>query len=86
MDTLTKSKRSVLMAKIKGKRTKIERLVGLTLKNQGLKFKANPKMYGHPDIIILKGKIAIFLDGCFWHGCKKIKLYLNLMLIIGNQR
>ena len=73
MDTLTKDKRGKLMAKIKGKDTKIEKLVRLTLKNQGVKFKANPNMYGHPDIIIPKRKIAIFLDGCFWHGCKKDK-------------
>lgn len=73
MDTLTKDKRSELMAKIKGKGTKMERIVRLTLKGKGIKFKANPTIYGHPDIIIPKSRIAVFLDGCFWHGCKKDK-------------
>src|SRR5437868_5930905 len=26
---------------------------------------------GRPDFIFPKQKIAIFVDGCFWHGCKK---------------
>ena len=25
-------------------------------------------MTGHPDFVFLKQKIAIFVDGCFWHG------------------
>jgi len=26
---------------------------------------------GRPDIIFLKQKVAIFVDGCFWHGCSE---------------
>lgn len=25
-------------------------------------------MSGHPDFVFLKDKLAIFVDGCFWHG------------------
>lgn len=25
---------------------------------------------GHPDFFFAKGAIAVFLDGCFWHGCE----------------
>ena len=24
---------------------------------------------GSPDFVFLKGKLAVFVDGCFWHGC-----------------
>lgn len=24
---------------------------------------------GKPDLVILSLKLAIFVDGCFWHGC-----------------
>ena len=29
------------------------------------------KVYGKPDFVFLKKRIAIFVDGCFWHGCKE---------------
>lgn len=33
-----------------------------------LKFNVS-KLVGKPDIVIPRLKIAIFMDGCFWHGC-----------------
>ena len=39
---------------------------------RGLGFVYQPKgIYGKPDFVNLKQKIAIFVDGCFWHGCPK---------------
>lgn len=29
------------------------------------------KLPGTPDFVFSKKKIALFIDGCFWHGCKK---------------
>jgi DNA mismatch endonuclease (patch repair protein) len=26
---------------------------------------------GHPDVVFPKQRIAVFIDGCFWHGCPK---------------
>jgi DNA mismatch endonuclease (patch repair protein) len=31
----------------------------------------HPKLPGSPDILISRTKTLIFVDGCFWHGCKK---------------
>ena len=31
-------------------------------------WKRNYKVIGHPDFVFLDKKIAIFVDGCFWHG------------------
>lgn len=28
-------------------------------------------VYGHPDFIFRKQKVCVFIDGCYWHGCKK---------------
>ncbi len=30
-------------------------------------------LVGTPDFIFPKSKVAIFIDGCFWHGCPKCK-------------
>ncbi|MGW5608862.1 very short patch repair endonuclease [Streptomyces sp. NPDC003753] len=41
----------------------------------GLRYRVNVPVPGMPrrtiDIVFAKAKIAIFLDGCFWHGCPK---------------
>jgi DNA mismatch endonuclease (patch repair protein) len=37
-------------------------------------WRRHPKtIYGKPDFIFKLPKIAVFVDGCFWHGCKRIK-------------
>ncbi|MCR4315541.1 MAG: very short patch repair endonuclease [Planctomycetes bacterium] len=28
-------------------------------------------LIGNPDFVFAKFKVAVFVDGCFWHGCKK---------------
>jgi DNA mismatch endonuclease (patch repair protein) len=30
-----------------------------------------PDILGNPDLLIQKGPVAVFVDGCFWHGCPK---------------
>ena len=30
-----------------------------------------PNLYGSPDFVFRREKLAIFVDGCFWHGCKR---------------
>jgi len=70
-DILSKSERSLLMSKIKSKNTKPEKLLCHILKKLGLKVFKHPKMCGSPDFFIRDLGIVVFLDGCFWHGCKK---------------
>ena len=33
----------------------------------------HPRMFGKPDFIFRKAKVALFVDGCFWHGCPRCK-------------
>ncbi|MFF1356929.1 very short patch repair endonuclease [Streptomyces sp. NPDC058297] len=43
------------------------------LNTAGLRYQVNVPVSGMPrrriDIAFLKAKIAVFMDGCFWHGC-----------------
>lgn len=71
VDNLTPEDRRKTMRAIKGKRTKLERrlfsmLAGMCLK--GWKQNAN-NVTGKPDVVFIDQKVAIFVDGCFWHGC-----------------
>ena len=34
-------------------------------------WRRHAKVIGKPDFVFPKAKLAIFVDGCFWHGCKK---------------
>ena len=69
MDILNKTQRSHNMASIKSKNTKAERVLRLALWHQGIRYRKNwRKLPGSPDIAITKYKIAIFVDGDFWHA------------------
>lgn len=71
-DTVSKNKRSEIMSAVKSKNTKMEIAFRKTLWQEGFRFSKNSsKYFGKPDIILRKYKTVIFLDSCFWHGCKK---------------
>lgn len=57
------------MSKIRSKETAIERLVFRELRKKEIYFQKHyKKALGNPDIALSKKKIAIFIDGDFWHG------------------
>src|SRR3990167_1504115 len=68
MDRITKEQRSYTMSKIRGKNTKPERVIFKLLKSRGLSFKKHYKLLGNPDVVFPKARIAVFIDGDFWHG------------------
>lgn len=71
-DNVSKKKRSEIMSRIKSKNSKIEILFRKELWKQGFRYSKNStKYFGKPDAILLKHKTVIFIDSCFWHGCKK---------------
>ncbi len=71
MDTMTKEQRSYAMSRIRSKWTLQEKKIHNILKGRKIKHKMHPKMFGSPDMLIGDTKTAVFLDGCFWHGCPK---------------
>lgn len=67
-DFLTKEQRSYNMSRVKSKNTKPEKLIFKLLTARKTKYRKHYKIYGKPDIALPKHKIAIFIDGEFWHG------------------
>lgn len=60
------------MSRIKSRDSKIETFFRKELWKRGLRYRKNSsKYFGKPDIVLPKYKIVIFIDSCFWHGCKK---------------
>ena len=58
-----------IMSAIHSRNTKPELLLRKALWAQNCRYRINVKgIYGHPDIVVKKYKIAIFVDGDFWHG------------------
>ena len=68
MDNLSKEKRSKIMASIHSKDTRPELILRKALLAKGLNFEVNYCTY-KIDIAFPDQKIAVFVDGCFWHGC-----------------
>ena len=69
-DIFDAEKRSAIMRVVKSKNNKSTELQLIDyFKVKGIKgWKRNYKVKGHPDFVFLDRKIAIFVDGCFWHG------------------
>lgn len=66
---ITTKKRSDLMRKIKSNNTSPEIKLRKALWAQGIRYRIkNESIPGKPDIAIKKYKLAIFVDGEFWHG------------------
>ena len=67
-DIFTKEKRSEIMKRVRNKNTNIELILRKALFKRGLRFRVKNKLFGKPDIIFPREKVAIFCDGDFWHG------------------
>ena len=71
MDRLTPQQRHFNMAAIQGRDTKPEMVVRKWLWGSGFRYRLNHKrLPGKPDIVLLKYRTCIFVNGCFWHGHK----------------
>ena len=69
MDVLTKEQRRKNMQHIRSKNTKAEMLLRKELWHCGIRYRKNHKLLpGRPDIAITKYRIAVFVDGDFWHA------------------
>ncbi len=69
MDVLTKEQRHRNMKNIRSKSTKPEVMLRKALWSKGIRYRKNYKdVPGTPDIVLTRQKIAIFVDGDFWHA------------------
>jgi DNA mismatch endonuclease, patch repair protein len=72
VDRFSKKIRSKIMSSIRSKNTWPELRIRKLLWASGKRYRIHDKsIFGTPDISSRKNKIAIFIDGCFWHGCKR---------------
>lgn len=76
MDRISKEQRSRNMAAIRSRGNQTTEIAFLKLlrtsKIIGWRRHSN-RVVGVPDFIFPKHKLAIFIDGCFWHGCPQCK-------------
>lgn len=76
MDTHSKKQRSYNMSQIKSVNTTPELIVRRLLWANGIRYRINfKKLPGSPDLVFIKRKKVIFINGCFWHKheCTKFK-------------
>jgi len=73
-DKISKEKRSKIMSCIKSKNTKIELKLRKTLWKKGHRYRIHKKLPGSPDIVLVNKRLAVFVDGDFWHGYQFEKL------------
>jgi DNA mismatch endonuclease (patch repair protein) len=70
MDTLSPAARSRVMSLIKQRDSKIEQRLRTALWRHGVRYRKNVQIKGTPDIVIGRLRLVIFVDSCFWHGCR----------------
>jgi DNA mismatch endonuclease (patch repair protein) len=72
-DVFSIRKRSEVMSRIRSRGNKATEiaLAKLFRRNKITGWRRNQKIFGKPDFVFYKLKLAIFVDGCFWHSCPK---------------
>ena len=75
MDHVSKEVRSQIMAAVRSRgNTTTELALGKLLWASGVRgYRKHWKVSGKPDFAWPGRKIAVFVDGCFWHGCVRCK-------------
>ena len=68
MDVFSKAQRSAVMARVRSKDTKPEKIVRSLLHRLGFRFRLHrADLPGTPDIVMPGRGIVVFVHGCFWH-------------------
>lgn len=72
-DVFTPAKRSQVMSRIRGNGNKDTELalIAIMRRNGITGWRRNQPVFGKPDFVFRKQRLAVFVDGCFWHGCPK---------------
>ncbi len=76
-DVFTVAKRSQIMSKVRstGNASTELKLIAEFKERKITGWRRKSKIFGHPDFIFPKLRVAVFVDGCFWHGhdCRNTK-------------
>lgn len=69
-DIMDSRKRSLLMGRIRAANTTPELAIRRALFALGYRFRVHgTKLPGRPDVVFGPARVAVFVHGCFWHGC-----------------
>lgn len=71
-DTFSTAKRSQIMAAVRSRGNKATELslIRIFRENRVSGWRRNVQIHGKPDFVFRDQKVAVFVDGCFWHGCR----------------
>jgi DNA mismatch endonuclease (patch repair protein) len=72
-DVFTKAKRSEVMSRIRGRGNKETELAlaSLLRRHRIWGWRRQQPLFGKPDFVFCLARVAVFVDGCFWHRCPK---------------
>jgi DNA mismatch endonuclease (patch repair protein) len=72
-DVFSKAKRSRVMSRIRSRGNKDTelRLIAILRRYRVVGWRRGQKLIGNPDFVFRNEKVAVFVDGCFWHGCPR---------------
>ena len=76
-DTFDPKRRSWIMSRVLSRGTRPEVAVRNALRQAGCKFSTNgERLPGKPDLVLRKIRLAVFVNGCFWHwhGCARSRM------------
>lgn len=59
------------MGRVRTKGTAAELALRKELWRRGLRYRLHLPLPGRPDLAFEREKVAVFVDGCFWHGCPR---------------
>jgi DNA mismatch endonuclease (patch repair protein) len=70
-DVFTKAKRSEVMSRIRGHGNKDTELALIKVfrLHRMTGWRRHQPVFGKPDFVFSAVRVAVFVDGCFWHGC-----------------
>lgn len=68
-DNLTSEQRRRCMQRVRTAGTDIERALASSLHRRGYRYRKNVRtLPGSPDLVLVRHRLVIFIDGDFWHG------------------
>lgn len=72
-DIFTKAKRSKIMSGIRSSGNRDTELAMITFfrRHHITGWRRHQPLFGKPDFVFRAKRVAVFVDGCFWHGCPK---------------
>lgn len=77
VDVVDVKTRSQMMAGIRSSNTQPEKIIRTELHHRGMRFaRSSLGLVGKPDVVLPHWRVAVFVNGCFWHlhGCRLSKL------------